>query len=105
MARRQKKKYPDTLEGFASRVSDVCAEMLARRSSGTFGDDKVFTHAAWAIGRFDEPLTEFKRRLLEAHRERLLTLARADLVEAMDPYDVKRSKIEHHNSEWNFIKI
>jgi hypothetical protein len=37
-------------------------------------------------------LAAFKRRLVDAHRQRLLSLSRADLVSAMDPRDVAQSE-------------
>lgn len=97
----------DTLERFAARAVRA-AEKVATgpaRDIGTFGGYKVFTHAARSIGKFKMPLPEFKKKLLEAHRRRLLTLARADLVEAMNPHDVQRSQIVDGGATYNFIVL
>jgi hypothetical protein len=94
----------DVLPAFAKRVNATAKRMIAR-GVGNFGDDKVFTHAVWAVGKFDLTLPDFKEMLLHAHKARLLTLSRADLVEAMDPYDVKRSLITNGGAEYNFIRV
>ena len=60
---------------------------------------------ALAGGRFEESLVEFKQLLVEAHRARLLTLCRLDLVEAADPYDVRRSRTLYWDVEFNLIVI
>src|SRR5262249_50285079 len=73
------------LGGFARRVRAAAGAS----PSGRFGDNKVFishVHAALADPALDLPA--FKARLLDAHRQGLVTLTRADLVEAMDPADV-----------------
>lgn len=75
------------------------------RTKGMYGDDKVFIHAAWAASGTKDSLPEFKRKLVEAHRKGEVRLARADLVEAMDPYDVKRSDTHLNNSTFNFIDL
>jgi hypothetical protein len=77
--------------------------------AGRFGSNKVFAHAAWAVGEFFTKhgltLDAFKARLVEANRARLLDLSRADLVEAMSPYDVKRSNIDAGGATYNFIRL
>lgn len=78
---------------FAARVHASFATMPAK---GVFGGDKVWTHAAWAwsgAGKEGMTLPEFKGLLWESHRAGYLELCRADMIEAMDPYDVKRSEI------------
>ena len=49
-------------------------------------------------------LDAFKSRLVEAHRADLLTLVRADLVEAMDPQDVAASEARYLNATFHFIR-
>lgn len=102
--RRQKRPEQETLEEFAEKVHRAVEKVATgpARETGTFGE-KVFIHAAWAIGKFDMTLDEFKKKLVEAHRNRLVYLSRADLVEAMDPYAVKRSTTHLHNSTFHFI--
>jgi hypothetical protein len=78
--------------------------------TGRFGDHKVFIAHVWDRLR-DEPdlagmdLDGFKRALAEANNLRLLDLARADLVQAMDPEDVRRSEIQYLNATFHFIRI
>ena len=50
-------------------------------------------------------LPAFKQRLVEANREGLLRLSRADLVSAMDPADVRESETRYLNAEFHFILI
>lgn len=94
------------LPAFAQRVLAA-----ARRSaSGRFGDNKVFISHVYR-GLEVEPtaaggdLLQFKCRLLEANREGLLRLSRADLVEAMDPDDLRDSATVHDNATFHFIRI
>jgi hypothetical protein len=47
--------------------------------------------------------TEFKRRLIEANRESVLQLARADLVGAMNHQEVMASEILDRGSEFHFV--
>jgi hypothetical protein len=95
----------ESLEYFASRVVRAAEKVAggAARNKGTYGGYKVFVHAAWAVGKFDESLPAFKRRLVEANRHGLIRLGRADLAGAMNPYDVRRSEISDGGSTFNFI--
>jgi hypothetical protein len=80
--------------------------------AGWFGDNKVFIARAWrqlhsqpgAPGASLD-LPAFKQRLVEANREGLLRLSRADLVSAMDPADVRESETRYLNAEFHFILI
>lgn len=89
-----------TLQRFAT---DVNAELPyitpepGNGAKGRFGDRKVFIAALWrqlrtAPGFERMTLPEFKARLVRAHDQRLLELARADLVAAMDPKEVAESQ-------------
>ncbi|WP_406693977.1 hypothetical protein V5E97_23330 [Singulisphaera sp. Ch08] len=94
------------LSAFAKRVVE------AARSSptGRFGADKVFVAHVWSTLR-DEPAfaamgaETFKRRLAEANNARLLDLSRADMVEAMDPEDVRLSEVPYLGATFHFIRI
>ncbi|SIO23849.1 hypothetical protein SAMN05444166_3175 [Singulisphaera sp. GP187] len=94
------------LPAFARRVVE------AARSSptGRFGADKVFVGHVWS-GLRDQPAfaamgpDEFKRRLAEANNARLLDLSRADMVEAMDPEDVRLSEVPYLGATFHFIRI
>ena len=90
---------------FAEAALDAAAT-TAR--DGWFGDRKVFVSALW-----DElckrpawaalALDDFKARLLVAHRAGALTLARADLVAAMDPALVAASEIAADGASFHFV--
>jgi|GEM_PF-2077420 len=75
---------------------------------GRFGDRKVFVSAVWDELR-QEPrwatlaLDDFKARLFAAHGAGELTLARADLVAAMDPALVAASEIEVSGASFHFV--
>jgi hypothetical protein len=78
--------------------------ILARGRVG----QKVFVSALWRmlrthprIGEMTE--REFKRRLYEAHRARLIELARADFVQAMDPSEVAASEIAADGAQFHFV--
>jgi CheY-like chemotaxis protein len=78
------------------------------RTMGRFGMDKVFISAIWRKLAQDPrlrgmTLPQFKRRLVEANRARVLDLARADLVGAMDPSEVQTSEIEDMGSTFHFV--
>lgn len=94
------------LAGFAEAVQEA-----ARTSpTGRFGDNKVFIAHVWrrlqADGAFpgmDE--AAFRQRLVEANHEGLLRLSRADLVEAMDPEDVRASEVPYLNATFHFVQV
>jgi hypothetical protein len=78
--------------------------------TGRFGDHKVFIAHVWDRLQ-SEPdfagmdLDGFKRALAEANNLRLIDLARADLVQAMDPEDVRRSEVHYLNTTFHFVRI
>ncbi len=78
------------------------------RHMGRYGD-KVFIAALWRRLENDPrfrgmTIQQFKRTLLDAQRERLLNLARADLVGAMDPQEVTQSEIDvGHGDTLHFV--
>jgi hypothetical protein len=78
--------------------------------TGRFGDNKVFINHVWRSLR-EEPgfpvmdLSSFKERLTEANNAGLLTLSRADLIEVMDPADVRESQTWYLNGEFHFILV
>lgn len=65
------------------------------RGEGRFGDRKVFVSSLYDAVGPEMTLDAFKRWLVQRHQARDLTLARADLVAAMDPRLVARSEISH----------
>ncbi len=77
-------------------------------NDGVFGERKVFIAAAWhelrqRPGYASLTLSEFKARLVRAHRAGELVLARADLVAAMDPGLVDASEISADGATFHFI--
>ena len=67
-------------------------------TSGRFGDNKVFIVHVWQSAPERSrlrgmDLAAFKERLAKANNARLLDLSRADLVQAMDPDDVRLSEV------------
>lgn len=97
---------PFDLEAFANTVQAVAHTS----PTGRFGDNKVFISHLWRQLQ-DQPqiaplgLDGFKQRLVEANRENLLTLSRADLVQVMDPADVRESETAYLNAVFHFVLV
>jgi hypothetical protein len=97
--------------GFDLPTFTETVRAAARHSSdGRFGDNKVFINHLWRrlqnepnFPRLDLP--EFKRRLAEANHAGLLRLERADLVQAMNPTDVRESETPYENALFHFVLI
>jgi hypothetical protein len=96
---------PFDLEAFAANITQ-----LARTATvGRFGDHKVFIVHVWnryrqqpeAVGMTREA---FDRHLVDANRDDLLTLSRADLISGMDQDDVRQSEIRLPHSSFHFIR-
>jgi len=97
---------PSELADFARKVRTAAREC----ASGRFGEDKVFIIHVWRALQSDAEfrrmdLAAFKHRLAEANNARLLDLSRADLVQAMDPDDVRLSEVTYLNAAFHFIQI
>lgn len=94
---------PSALAGRAKAAARDCP-------SGRYGDHKVFIAHVWDRLK-SEPdfagmdLDDFKRALAEANNLRLIDLARADLIQAMDPEDVRRSEVHYLNATFHFVRI
>jgi hypothetical protein len=78
--------------------------------TGRFGDSKVFISHVWKAVQSDRAfqtmdLSTFKERLAEANNARLLDLSRADLIQAMDPEDVRESEVHYLNATFHFVRI
>lgn len=97
---------PFDLEMFANTVKSAARTC----PSGRFAGYKVFINHVWNQLR-DEPrffalgLDGFKAKLVEANRANLLTLSRADLVQLMDPADVRESETTYLTATFHFILI
>lgn len=96
---------PADLSEFARQIQE-----LARHSqTGRFGDNKVFLSHLWKHFQKESPRTgitrqEFDDRLLEANRQNLIILSRADLISEMDPADVEASEIALPHATFHFIR-
>lgn len=78
--------------------------------TGRWGEHKVFVSHVLAELKRREPegiadLGDFKQRLLRANQAGLLSLSRADLVEAMDPADVRASEISSLGATFHFVRL
>lgn len=94
------------LSSFAEHVKSAARDCR----TGRFGDNKVFIAHVWKALQADPAfgtmeLTAFKERLAEANNARLLDLSRADLVQAMDPNDVRHSEVHYLNATFHFVRI
>ncbi|HEY1187438.1 MAG TPA: hypothetical protein VGE74_07255 [Gemmata sp.] len=95
---------PFDLEAFANTVKAVARTCPTKE----FGAHKAFISHVWERLRADRPfaalgLDGFKAKLVEANRERLLTLSRADLVQFMDPADVRASEVRYLTATFHFV--
>lgn len=94
------------LEAFAADVVSAARAC----ETGRFGDNKVFISHVWRqvqgeprFRAFGED--EFKAKLVEANRAGRLALSRADLVQFMDPVDVRESETSYMTATFHFIRI
>lgn len=98
-----------TLRAFARGVQ-TRADRL--RGAARFGDDKAYLVSVWRSLRTEpdgtldglDGLDDFKQRLLEAHRRRLVRLERADLVQRMDRALVSESEVQYLNARFHFLQ-
>lgn len=98
-------KGPWTADDVVAAVRNATSHVPA---AGRFGGDRVFVSAIWRqLGEGSAfaglTLDKLKAILLAANRQQQLTLARADLVGAMDPREVAASEIRHLNSTFHFV--
>lgn len=105
-------------QGITSPTADLDASSFAGAvlagaeacPTGWFGDNKIFISHVWrrlqsqpAFVTMDSQ--KFKQRIVEANTLGLLTLARADLVQAMDPVDVDESATTAQHAIFHFIVV
>jgi predicted transcriptional regulator len=96
---------PDLLTFAAQAI-----EAGQRCKSGRFGEDRVLINHVWRqYKREHKPkgmdLEAFKRKLLEANRERYLSLVCADMAPLLDQKDVQESEIRHLSATFHFLCI
>jgi hypothetical protein len=97
------------LSSFAERVKAAARGC----TTGRFGDSRVFIVHVWRAFESDQSesafrsidLAAFKGHLTEANNARLLDLSRADLVQAMDPDDIRESEVRYLNATFHFVRI
>ncbi|MET0390976.1 MAG: hypothetical protein ABW321_33705, partial [Polyangiales bacterium] len=102
----------DNARGTVSLADFAAAVVQATRAPGVrrFHDDRAFIGSLWENMRGrapvgDMPLAHFKERLIEAHRNQLLRMSRADLIAAMDPAEVARSEARYLESTFHFVAL
>jgi len=91
-------------EEFAERVLMAAADPRTKR----FGDNKAFIASVFDTYRRKhdgESFADFGSRLVRAHLEGALRLARADLVPAMDRDLVDRSELTYENATFHFLEV
>ena len=93
------------LKHFATDLKRRAAELATTRPDLCFGDDRVFLCHVWSLCTDDMDRREFTAAVLECNRLRYLNLARADMVELMNPVDVADSRIESGNSTYHFLAL
>jgi hypothetical protein len=97
---------PVDLRTFAEQVKSAARDCR----TGRFGDNKVFIAHVWKALQVEPAfrsmdLAAFKEHLAEANNVRLLDLSRADLVQAMDPDDVRESEVHYMSATFHFVRI
>jgi hypothetical protein len=96
---------PSALRVFADRA--VAAARTSK--TGRWGEQKVFISHVWDQYCRDDAqpaieLDTFKKWLVRANQAGFLSLSRADLIDAMDANDVRRSEISSLGATFHFIK-
>lgn len=94
-----------------AKLADFAANVLAfARSEDVvlFGDRKAFITTVLEAWYLASPATcprraDFGALLVAAHQAQHLTLARADLVSAMDPELVKYSEVKADGATFHFV--
>lgn len=98
---------------FAKAVLQIASRIRTEpgeqgKPKGRFGPVKVFIAAIWRVAERDPRFKgmtrdEFNRRLAQAHRDSQISMARADLVGAMDFPEVRDSEVKDRGAEFHFV--
>lgn len=104
-----KKKSDPAIPPPGSSIADLVLRTIPHVGpEGRFGANKIFISELfdklkeeWHLPDFT--LSQFKKWLVEANRDQIIDLARADIVGAMDPRKVKESAIESYGAIFNFV--
>jgi hypothetical protein len=102
---------PEHVERFDLPTFARTVQAAARTCpTGRFGDNKVFINHVWrqlqnepGFPRLD--LAAFKGALAEANQAGLIRLSRVDLVQVMDPADVRESETRYLDAVFHFILL
>lgn len=96
---------PTTEDGVRAFAGDVQRIVDRAPESASFGDRKVFIGDIYAEYNKQNPMPRevFNSLMIDAQKRGMLTMSRADLVQAMDPEQVRESEIRHLNGEFNFV--
>lgn len=89
----------DTLEEFAKKA------LHAARTCKQKWHSNAFICSAWEQMHSSMTLDEFKERLAKAHMEDLISLSRADLVDAMPEAYVRKSELKRGSARFHFINL
>lgn len=86
--------------------ADAVARAAASATTGRFGRDKVLVHHVWAaLPPARRPgLDAFKRALVALNAAGQTTLARADLVQLMDPDELRQAEIVVGDAVFHFVR-
>jgi hypothetical protein len=95
-----------TLADFAAAVQKAARLPTVAR----FHDDRAFIGSVWDHMRGRRPvgdmtLSDFKQRLIAAHRDGLVRITRADLVGVMDRSLVERSEARFLDATFHFVAL
>jgi hypothetical protein len=109
------KKPPATKvsSGPSPELIDFAARVIQagqRSKKGRFGEDRILINHLWRQFKRDyKPagmdLEGFKQQLLEANRERCLSLVCADMAPLLDQKDVRESEIRYLSATFHFLCI
>jgi predicted transcriptional regulator len=97
------------LRAFASDVLEA-ARQVPRAKNPSRSQDRVFISHAWRQYKRQRPeaaldLDAFKARLLEANRERFLSLVCDDMAPAHKAADVQASELQHLSATFHLVCI
>lgn len=95
---------PTDLASFVEKVTDAAKTC----PTGWTGDQLVLISHVWKHYKeqgHSESLEAFKKKLVDAHRERVLTLSRADFPQTLNSQEFHESETIHGVSVYHFIKI
>ncbi|ACY15930.1 hypothetical protein [Haliangium ochraceum] len=101
---------PPPAPGFElSAFADAVQATADHEQEGRFGARKVFIAALWRRMRsmpicVGMDIAAFKRHLVDANREDLIALHRADLVSMLDESEVRASEIVYGNATFHFVE-